>query len=675
MEPRTIKLAKWLGKKFGEYFGIAMKDSVEISYPEFKKALAAESIPIDSWQILNDASLMAETVGINLVEGLQKSLEKAHNILVTQSGKLYFKTFAKADLEMSKTLEQVRKFIPEEQFKFLREALRFQQKEEQFAPIMRDLEKYYQTMGKLDQDYFKQREARIKEDHRLRTQRFTAAGIVDPEGKSAEIAQQEMWKFIQDSMKNRITIHKEAYDKLGIMTDTYYDSIRVKTEHHYDMLEGLIEPALLKRLRDKAKFNDDMKKLFADEVKVSANAIKMMEKTFKETGIMSEKLLQVRQAQINEEQKRLIEIDPQLAETILLQRNLELFKDQNKAKIDIQKQYFKESKIMTQALYDYEKQMIEDQIKALTKTDPNIAEQIKNKRIQVLDNKFIQAKLNAYRAMNSKLGGMSQAHYDMEVGLLEQTRDNMIEITGDVDRAVEAFKRSLGQIKVQQLLGTEDASAGLEAFIIDLEAKNKTAAQAFYDNWSTIVDGTKDTLSTGFFDFMNAEFTTVWDLFEKTGMNFKNMIDKMVSDYLAAQLMKQLFGTLADSSASGTGVLGEIVQGIAGLFGSTAAKGAVFPQGGVAQFYRGGTVKDATMFAYAGGTKIGVMGERGDEAIMPLARNQQGELGVKSTSAGSTINNLHIKIEAPNGRIEQQSLNQLQTRVGTTMQRTMRRNL
>jgi len=476
-------------------------------------------------------------------------------------------------------------------------------------------------------------------------------------------------------MKNRITIHKEAYDKLGIMTDTYYDSIRVKTEHHYDMLKGLIEPALLKRLRDKAKFNDDMKKLFADEIKVSVNAIKMMEKTFKETGIMSEKLLQVRQAQINEEQKRLIEIDPQLAETILLQRNLELFKDQNKAKIDIQKQYFKESKIMTQALYDYEKQMIEDQIKALTKTDPNIAEQIKNKRIQVLDNKFIQAKLNAYRAMNSKLGGMSQAHYDMEVGLLEQTRDNMIEITGDVDRAVEAFKRSLGQIKVQQLLGTEDASAGLEAFIIDLEAKNKTAAQAFYDNWSTIVDGTKDTLSTGFFDFMNAEFTTVWGLFEKTGMNFKNMIDKMVSDYLAAQLMKQLFGTLADASASGTGALGGIVQGIAGLFGSTAAKGAVFPQGGVAQFYRGGTVKDATMFAFAGGTKIGVMGERGDEAIMPLARNQQGELGVKSTSAGSTINNFHIKIEAPNGRIEQQSLNQLQTRVGTTMQRTMRRNL
>lgn len=79
------------------------------------------------------------------------------------------------------------------------------------------------------------------------------------------------------------------------------------------------------------------------------------------------------------------------------------------------------------------------------------------------------------------------------------------------------------------------------------------------------------------------------------------------------------------------GALGELSLGGSG-FGSDglvpSAKGNVFAGGRLVPFARGGVVSGPTTFPMAG-NRIGLMGEAGPEAILPLARGADGSLGVR----------------------------------------------
>lgn len=72
-----------------------------------------------------------------------------------------------------------------------------------------------------------------------------------------------------------------------------------------------------------------------------------------------------------------------------------------------------------------------------------------------------------------------------------------------------------------------------------------------------------------------------------------------------------------------------IARGVGGLFGGMMpfADGAAFSQGRVMPFANGGIISQATAFPMRGG--VGLLGEAGPEAIMPLARGADGKLGVR----------------------------------------------
>jgi hypothetical protein len=67
-------------------------------------------------------------------------------------------------------------------------------------------------------------------------------------------------------------------------------------------------------------------------------------------------------------------------------------------------------------------------------------------------------------------------------------------------------------------------------------------------------------------------------------------------------------------------------------------KGGVFNQG-LVPFGSGGLVVRPTIFPFAGG--VGLMGEKGAEAIMPLGRTPGGDLGVKALVGGGITVNVH----------------------------------
>jgi len=81
---------------------------------------------------------------------------------------------------------------------------------------------------------------------------------------------------------------------------------------------------------------------------------------------------------------------------------------------------------------------------------------------------------------------------------------------------------------------------------------------------------------------------------------------------------------------------GLVSDGIGALFGGILpfADGAAFSQGKVTPFARGGVVSSPTHFPMRGG--LGLMGEAGPEAILPLARGHDGSLGVKTQGSGKS---------------------------------------
>ncbi|MFN3282466.1 MAG: phage tail tape measure protein [Tabrizicola sp.] len=120
-----------------------------------------------------------------------------------------------------------------------------------------------------------------------------------------------------------------------------------------------------------------------------------------------------------------------------------------------------------------------------------------------------------------------------------------------------------------------------------------------------------------------------------------------------------------------TGALGGfLAQGVAGLMGAGMpfAKGGAFSQGKVMPFAKGGIVGAPTTFPMRGG--MGLMGEAGPEAIMPLARGPDGRLGVKS--AGGREVNVVMNITTPDVQGFQRSQAQIAAQVSRALARGQR---
>jgi hypothetical protein len=82
------------------------------------------------------------------------------------------------------------------------------------------------------------------------------------------------------------------------------------------------------------------------------------------------------------------------------------------------------------------------------------------------------------------------------------------------------------------------------------------------------------------------------------------------------------------------GLSGALTNAVGGLVQNILpfADGAPFSQGRVMPFATGGVVSSTTPFGMRGG--MGIMGEAGPEAIMPLARGPDGKLGVRGAGGG-----------------------------------------
>jgi lambda family phage tail tape measure protein len=171
-------------------------------------------------------------------------------------------------------------------------------------------------------------------------------------------------------------------------------------------------------------------------------------------------------------------------------------------------------------------------------------------------------------------------------------------------------------------------------------ARSMAAAEAVTTKLRAAFDFTKDVVK-GFASDLRTSLANGedwWSSFANAGLNaLQKIADKLLDmalDQAINGLFKNILGPLFGGIFGGGNVLsGGLALGMGGI--GHNAVGNAFANGNVIPFARGTVVNRPTLFPMAnGGT--GLMGEAGEEAIMPLRRTAGGRLGVEMAGDGGT---------------------------------------
>ena len=209
--------------------------------------------------------------------------------------------------------------------------------------------------------------------------------------------------------------------------------------------------------------------------------------------------------------------------------------------------------------------------------------------------------------------------------------------------AFEGLVNPSGTGLAQQYLNSlgANAKAKRDAALGDLDREDmlakisSPASQAYFaDGINAYVDGLgtlqtaiQDVTTNGFQHLEDAlvNFTTTGKFaFSDFALSIINDLSRMVTRILIiAPIMQYIQGLLPGANfLSGKNALKVPLPG----WSIGSANGNVFAQNGVVPFAMGGIVSQPTLFPFAKG--VGLMGEAGPEAIMPLKRGRDGKLGV-----------------------------------------------
>jgi len=212
-----------------------------------------------------------------------------------------------------------------------------------------------------------------------------------------------------------------------------------------------------------------------------------------------------------------------------------------------------------------------------------------------------------------------------------------LEVFADGARVFESVRTPIEALdaEILRLMTLMDAGA------ISMETFGRAAQQAgeqmqvLEDNAKTAVDGidvfaksAAKNMQTAFAEFLFDPFDKgTKSMLESFGMTVR----KMIANAVSADLEKKLFG---DGKGGLGGLVGKGLDWLKGII-SPSADGNVFDSRGLSA-YSGSIVSRPTIFPFARG--IGLMGESGPEAILPLSRDGNGKLGVRGGGHSVVVN-------------------------------------
>lgn len=230
--------------------------------------------------------------------------------------------------------------------------------------------------------------------------------------------------------------------------------------------------------------------------------------------------------------------------------------------------------------------------------------------------------------------------HELDLGKLKyQINDNVKALQDEANAlTVSGDKREALQLK--QKIANDALKVGItDSKEYALQLRNAEAALAKFQEvqkLDRIVQGVGNSFETAFTDIaLNVNNAT--EAIHAFALAVEKLLVQELAAKPAADMLKNLLGSVIPSLA-GLGGKGDFstAGGSAaaggGDFGSKAAMGHAY-YGGVEMYAMGGYVDRPTVFGMAGG-RVGMMGEKGGEIVMPAARMSDGTLGVKAVGGG-----------------------------------------
>lgn len=218
-----------------------------------------------------------------------------------------------------------------------------------------------------------------------------------------------------------------------------------------------------------------------------------------------------------------------------------------------------------------------------------------------------------------------------EAGLSQQKIDEgLVALTNEKTRALEAY----GKVHADQYALIYDAergaAEGMKDYMRSVGEAGVNMRNAVGNVMSSLEDNVTNFVMKGKLDIKSFANTVISEFVRiKVAQPFAGAISNVISG---------LFGPYSGSSTNVSAPNYQNQMDMGTGF-RVNANGNAFTRSGVHTFAGGGAftnqiVTHPKRFAFAGGTALGLMGEAGPEAVVPLQRDSRGRLGV-SMSGGS----------------------------------------
>lgn len=247
--------------------------------------------------------------------------------------------------------------------------------------------------------------------------------------------------------------------------------------------------------------------------------------------------------------------------------------------------------------------------------------------------KLAKDRLNAERDVYKDLRGYGLDYYDATIKIIDDQASAYRKL-GVEETAVAAWvKEEHYKAEIEKLKASDKFFDGWKAGMMQMERDAMTWGSAGEEMFKSFAENSQNAVSDILFDGMKGKFRS----FEEYFQSFTDTILRKWTDTMAQMAVEWAMGPgltgLADSlnlfgygTVNGTAFNADVAANFTGS-GLGFKRGGVFNGGSLIPFANGGIVNSPTVFPMAQG--MGLMGESGPEAVMPLKRMANGDLGIQ----------------------------------------------
>ena len=248
---------------------------------------------------------------------------------------------------------------------------------------------------------------------------------------------------------------------------------------------------------------------------------------------------------------------------------------------------------------------------------------------------------------------------DIEIAVIENNLERM-------NIKLDEGKNKTNDLKDTSINAFKSMGDGVKQYLESIKDINKQIADATVNAFKSMEDALVNFVITGKLNFRSLAQSIIADItrmiirqqmlicyMDLLGFNLFGGKEKAVES-TSSLLSKDLarYGSSVPAGGFGIGskatdIINRVPSNPSSVFGSRNAMGNVFANNKIVPYAYGGIVDKPTIFPMARG--IGLMGEAGAEAIMPLKRGKDGKLGVQSSGG---IGNISVNVNATGSSVE-----------------------